>query len=115
MCVRFLREYIDGKDGDSSYDPDNTFPLYLQLESYTNLKYLSAHSEIILISVDDHGCLLVNPRVPVQVSLSEINFLFLHFPFAPYDWKAYFRNVILSHPFPTHIYFYLQALYGIFC
>ena len=37
VCVRFLREYIDGKDGDSSDDPDNTFPLYLQLESYTNL------------------------------------------------------------------------------
>ena len=76
-------------------------------------RYLSAHSEIILISADDHGCLLLNPRVPVQVSLSEINFLFLHFPFAPYDWKAYFRNVILLYPFPTHIYFYLQALYGI--
>ena len=39
-------------------------------------RYLSAHSEIILISADDHGCLLLNPRVPVQVSLSEINFFF---------------------------------------
>ena len=74
---------------------------------------LSAHSVITLISADDHGCLLLNPRVPVQVSLSENNFLFLYFPFSPYDGKAYFRNVILSHPFPTHIYFYLQALHGI--
>ena len=76
-------------------------------------RYLSEHSEITLISADDHGCLLLNPRVPVQVSLSENKFLFLHFPFPPYDWKAYFRNVILSQPFPTHTNFYLQALYGI--
>ena len=74
---------------------------------------LSAHTVITLIFPDNHGCLLLNPRVPVQVSLSENNFLFLHFPFFPYDWKAYFRNVILSPPFPTHIYFYLQALHGI--
>ena len=74
---------------------------------------LSAHSVITLISADDHGCLLLNPHVPVQVSFSEFFFLFLHFRFAPYDWKAYIRNVILSHPFPTHIYFHLQALHGI--
>ena len=37
MCVQFLWDYIDRKDDDSSDDPDNTFPLYLQLESYTNL------------------------------------------------------------------------------
>ena len=37
VCVRFLLEYIDGEDGYISDDPDNTFPMYLQLESYTNL------------------------------------------------------------------------------
>ena len=35
--MQLVWEYIEGKEGDSSYDPDNTFPLYLQLESYTNL------------------------------------------------------------------------------
>ena len=35
--MQFLWEYIEGKDGYSSDDQDNTFPLYLQLESYTNL------------------------------------------------------------------------------
>ena len=44
---------------------------------------LSSHSAITLISADDHGCLLLNPRVPVQVSLSENNFSFSSFPICP--------------------------------
>ena len=73
--------------------------------------YLSAHSEIILISADDHGCLLLNPCVPVQVPLSEINFLFLHFPFAPYDGK-HISVMLFSHiPFPlTFIFIYKHCM-----
>ena len=95
VCVRFLQEYLMERMVTAAMIQIILSLCIFNWNLILTFRSLSAHSVIILISADNRSCLLLNPCIPVQVSLSENNFLFLHFSFAPYNWKAYFRNVIL--------------------